>query len=247
MYSFFSLLIFHFLGDYTFQSLSLSEKKKESIRHVIIHSLIYTLLTFLAIILYGEIFEIIIFSIIIFITHFLIDVIRINLDKKVNSTKFSLYSFIVDQALHIIVLFIIGLVLVSLNDFGRSVIQDINSLEIIDLSNIRVIKIIFAYILILSPSSIFIKHLLNYFFTDNKDNQLCEEEQSKAGSIIGKLERLVILTLGIMGLFSSIAIVITAKSLARFKQLENKEFAEKYLVGTLTSVLIAIICILILK
>lgn len=40
---------------------------------------------------------------------------------------------------------------------------------------------------------------------------------------------------------------MTAKSIARYKQLEDKNFAEKYLVGTLTSVLIAFLTTIILK
>lgn len=40
---------------------------------------------------------------------------------------------------------------------------------------------------------------------------------------------------------------MTAKSIARYKQLEDKNFAEKYLVGTLTSVLIAFLTTIVLK
>jgi len=40
---------------------------------------------------------------------------------------------------------------------------------------------------------------------------------------------------------------LTAKSIARFKQMEDKNFAEKYLIGTLTSFLIVLITVLILK
>lgn len=58
---------------------------------------------------------------------------------------------------------------------------------------------------------------------------------------------MVILLLGALGLYGSIALVLTAKSLARFKQLENKEFAEKYLVGTLISLIIAILALLVIK
>ena len=61
------------------------------------------------------------------------------------------------------------------------------------------------------------------------------------------LERVVILLLGALGLYGSIALVLTAKSLARFKQLEKQEFAEKYLVGTLISLIIAILALLIIK
>ena len=38
---------------------------------------------------------------------------------------------------------------------------------------------------------------------------------------------------------------MTAKSIARFKQLENKSFVERYLIGTLLSVSLALITALI--
>lgn len=71
-------------------------------------------------------------------------------------------------------------------------------------------------------------------------NSKTENEGVKIGSWIGILEREIILMLGLMGQFGAIGFVLAAKSLARFKQLENKSFAEKYLVGTLLSALIAI-------
>jgi len=67
-----------------------------------------------------------------------------------------------------------------------------------------------------------------------------KEEDIKIGSWIGILEREIILLLGLMGQYGAIGFVLAAKSLARYKQLENKSFAEKYLVGTLLSALIAI-------
>lgn len=53
--------------------------------------------------------------------------------------------------------------------------------------------------------------------------------------------------LGCLGLYSSIVIVLTAKSIARFKTInDNPGFAEKYLVGTLLSLLMAIIGLLVI-
>jgi hypothetical protein len=52
------------------------------------------------------------------------------------------------------------------------------------------------------------------------------------------------LMLGLSGQVGAIGFVIAAKSLARFKQLEDKDFAERYLLGTLLSVLIALVCII---
>ena len=70
-----------------------------------------------------------------------------------------------------------------------------------------------------------------------------QEEESRIGSWIGILEREIMLLLALMGQYGAIGFVLTAKSLARFKQLENKAFAEKYLLGTLLSSGIALLCI----
>lgn len=67
---------------------------------------------------------------------------------------------------------------------------------------------------------------------------------ARIGSLIGILEREIILMLGLMQQFGAIGFVLTAKSLARYKQLEDKDFAEKYLVGTLLSAFIAIGCVI---
>lgn len=80
-----------------------------------------------------------------------------------------------------------------------------------------------------------IKNQLENWNVDSNSNQI--------GSLIGKLERIVILILAIMNLYASIGLVFTAKSLARFKQLEDKDFAEKYLVGTLCSFLVTLILV----
>lgn len=62
---------------------------------------------------------------------------------------------------------------------------------------------------------------------------------SGAGHIIGILERLIVVTLVWQGEWGAVGFVLTAKSVARFKEMENREFAEVYLVGTLTSFLVA--------
>ena len=64
---------------------------------------------------------------------------------------------------------------------------------------------------------------------------------------IGVLERLIMLIFGFMNLYSAIGLVFTAKSLARFKNSRNGTFAEKYLVGTLLSMLIVILLLFIPK
>jgi hypothetical protein len=60
-----------------------------------------------------------------------------------------------------------------------------------------------------------------------------------AGRRIGMLERWMIVGLVAMGEWGAVGLVLTAKSVARFRRMDEQAFAEIYLVGTMTSVLIA--------
>ena len=55
------------------------------------------------------------------------------------------------------------------------------------------------------------------------------------------IERALIVTLVSFGYVSSIGIIFTAKSLARYRELSENRFVEYYLLGTLASLLIALI------
>jgi len=62
----------------------------------------------------------------------------------------------------------------------------------------------------------------------------------RVGATIGVLERLLIVTFILTANQAAVGFVIAAKTLARFKQLDDREFAEYYLLGTLASVSIAV-------
>ncbi len=57
-----------------------------------------------------------------------------------------------------------------------------------------------------------------------------------AGEVIGLLERYVVFLLVAGGALSGVAFVVAAKSAARFPQFKTPEFAEYFLIGTLSSV-----------
>ena len=76
------LLIAHLIGDFFLQPVKLVEKKKDSIKGLIIHSLIYTLMITLVLLLFGNVWEIIFWSFLILVSHFLIDYFRIKFTKK---------------------------------------------------------------------------------------------------------------------------------------------------------------------
>ena len=66
-----------------------------------------------------------------------------------------------------------------------------------------------------------------------------------AGAVIGSLERVLCAIFIGLGQYASIGLIYTAKSIARFKKIEeNPKFAEYYLIGTLYSILFVIACYL---
>lgn len=73
-----------------------------------------------------------------------------------------------------------------------------------------------------------------------------EEEEGTAGyegagRMIGILERTLMLAMILYGQWAAIALLITAKSIARFEEIKVRKFAEYYLVGTLASLLVALV------
>ncbi len=77
--------------------------------------------------------------------------------------------------------------------------------------------------------------------------QMRRDEDRTAGAIdiargrtIGALERAITLTLVLLGQYGALGLIVAAKSVARFKALEDREFAEYFLIGTLASLLLAL-------
>ncbi|HEY8444783.1 MAG TPA: DUF3307 domain-containing protein [Bacilli bacterium] len=229
----FLLLIAHCIGDFSLQPMALAVKKKESFKYQLLHSLIYTICLSLVFLLYTGILKFIVLFVLTFFIHLLIDYLRIIISKNKNAT-FQLIAFFGDQLLHIIMLIINSKVLIDLNQIG---------VRLYHLH--KYVKIILGFALVLAPASVTVKHIL-FAVDQNTSSDICVDND-RVGSLIGKLERVIIVILGMMNLYTSIALVFTAKSLARFKQLEDKSFAERYLVGTFLSLLFGLIAIIIIK
>jgi hypothetical protein len=66
------------------------------------------------------------------------------------------------------------------------------------------------------------------------------EGELARGRLIGILERALVLTLVLLGEFGALGFVVAAKALARFRGLDDRDFAEYFLIGTLASLLHAV-------
>jgi hypothetical protein len=68
---------------------------------------------------------------------------------------------------------------------------------------------------------------------------------ARVGATIGILERILIVVFVLTGTDVAIGFVVAAKTLARFRLLDDRAFAEYYLLGTLASVSVAIVTALV--
>ena len=113
---------------------------------------------------------------------------------------------------------------------------------------VGIILIIAGYFVSIFGGWLFVSMILK-FVRDKPINESSPDEKGlqKAGTMIGILERIIILTFGILNQFSAISFVFLAKSMARFRQLEKRAFAEYYLIGTLSSFFFALLVALVLQ
>ena len=234
------LISIHLLADFLFQTSAYSERKRQVLSTLFLHSFIY-LTIFVAIL--SPIFEIkkiILFSLIISASHFFINVIKNKLEKIFPYRRLQFLFFSFNQLLHFIVILIFYYIL-NLENFTSQLYIDLKDCEYFK----TFILYIIVFSIILDPASVLIRKL--FISISPKTYSKAYSEELKAGNIIGKLERTIIAILLLNNQFGLIGFVLTAKSIARFKQMEDKNFAEKYLIGTLTSFLIVLITVLILK
>ena len=171
-------------------------------------------------------------------SHFIIDAIK-------SYAGSSTLAFAIDQAAHVAVLVLLWAMLT--NQLDALIIR-------IFTINHNHLAVFLAYLVILQPTSIFIKQLLSPWTKQLDElNKPKEAEHlvqlpiqttlAMAGQRIGYLERLLMLTFVLMNQFAAIGFLIAAKSIFRFGNLtksEDKKLTEYVLLGTFTSVAITI-------
>ncbi|WP_455464982.1 hypothetical protein [Candidatus Hodarchaeum mangrovi] len=110
---------------------------------------------------------------------------------------------------------------------------------------IIILYLLGLYIIVLGGGAVFVSFVLKILLMLQVDKDNMTKNITKglrgAGIFVGILERAIVLTLSLLNQFGAISFVFLAKSMARFKQLEQRDFAEYYLIGTLTSFFIALL------
>ena len=141
------------------------------------------------------------------------------------------HLFFLDQILHIIFITIISIIYVKCCELNFEI-------EI----SLKHIAIVTGFVLCAKPSNIIIKNMFDSFEISTPDNSATTQDENKdlpnAGKLIGIMERFLALSLILVGQYSSVGLIIAAKSILRFRDNKKNEYV---LVGTMLSFGIATI------
>ncbi len=105
-----------------------------------------------------------------------------------------------------------------------------------------IIAVLVGYLLSVYGGHLFVRLILRKYRYDMKNRGL-----KSGGAMIGYLERAIIFTLLLLNASVIIGLVLTAKSIARFEDLKKREFAEYFLIGTLSSIFFPFLVFLLLR
>jgi len=221
---FIPLLTAHFLADFIFQT-DEDVKRKHSFLVFSKHIALVTVFSYLLVGIWIDF----IIPLVILISHAAIDFIKRTIKKD------SLVIFLVDQAIHYLV--IIGLSIY----IQQKIIAETTSLFWSNLWGnvyLKVLVIVIALILVTKFSSIIISYIIRPFQTKIFKGENNNKDEIKTGKIIGYLERIIILVLFLANLPAVVGFLITAKSILRYAEIkseQDKVMVEYVLIGTLLS------------
>ncbi len=240
MVNYLILIILHLLGDFYLQTSKVARCKKGKTgekcgeckecksgswfnwKFLIIHSVLYM-------VPFGVLYFIIEWRYatvaigVLLVTHILIDMGACYFQRKNKQTV----VFVVDQALHIGILFFISRFFIFSNGID---------------DYYEILKIVFLCLTLIMPCSVMINKLISDIYPDSSEMSLFD-----IGSMIGIMERILTVIFACFENFPAIAIIITVKTWARTNDLKETDFRNKYLLGTLTSLVLALLIFIVYK
>lgn len=225
-------LLFHMLFDFYFQTNKMADKKESNRIALGLHCLIYAAgaAATVALLFEASVAATAASFTVFALSHWFIDG---SLRRKITGLDLSpVDSFLIDQMLHIVLLFMLSVLCCHLWVM-RPVASSLLDARGVELSWVSTLCFCGR------PCSIAIAKVLQSHRNPGTV-QSAGTSIAHSGKWIGIYERLIVAALSLLNQYSAIAFIFTAKSIARFKQLESdKDFAEVYLLGSLASVFLA--------
>ncbi|MEA4897323.1 MAG: DUF3307 domain-containing protein [Christensenellaceae bacterium] len=221
------MMLAHVLGDFYLQSGAMAGRKGFDRASLLGHGLIYgvCMVTVMRCCVDGG-FRVLWLALLGGAAHLAIDALKPRIARHGFVKR---HSFLLDQGMHIASLLLLWLWL------GGSLKPHEFPAGSPDGLPVRVLPLLVALLAVLKPVGCLIEsgEIWDLGIAEKANDS---GKRAHSGRMIGYLERLIILFLLINGQYGSIAFVLTAKSVARFKDLEKQINAEYYLIGTLLSV-----------
>lgn len=241
------LLLSHIVTDFMWQDNAIAEGKKICFRTMLKHIKHYLVVNVVLLSAYlnsdNNLWWVII---VLSLAHLAIDKCKVEYDKKKKNKGFE--SFLVDQIAHFI---LIGACYLFIKDIHINPLADTigsfigsNYPIFVHLTKQNAfigIVIMAGYIFNFKGATYITKKVLvKYLPSKDNDKYMIKEEDGikNAGEAIGNLERILILTLVLQQNYLTIGVVLAGKTLARYKKLDEKNFAEYFLIGSFTSIIV---------
>lgn len=231
------LVLGHVLGDFALQTDHMVEHKHRR-GPLALHGLVVTLAhaIVLAPMMTGRVALLVLA---VGLSHVLVDGVKARLRDPGDA---SLGLFAADQVLHLLVLLVVWTRIPAGAWTGSPVVQVVDGLPYQAWTTIATGALyVAAFVFAGHGGNAIVRGVLPEKGPDG------HEGLDGAGATIGTLERWIVLLLALAGRWEAIALVVGAKSLARFEELKRRPFAEYFLVGTLASVLTATVLALLVN
>jgi len=169
-------------------------------------------------------------AVIVTVTHFIVDLWKVTAEKASR-----LSHFVIQQFTYALLLMVFAFYM-SKGVTIESVLKHEKFFE--------ALMVIFAYLLILKPTSIVIGNVLRTYSISSSTDKASTHGLEAGGELIGYLERVLILTFTLVGSYAAIGFVLAAKSIFRFGELSksgDRSMTEYVLIGSLLSMVITIV------
>lgn len=221
----------HVLADFVFQTDAIA-RTKHRIKPLLAHGgivLLVHLLTFTPLLTRDTTLIVAALA----VTHLLIDAVTAHLRHRRGP---SLHLFLADQSAHLLILFGAWSLIDATAWTTAPVVARLGGVTAVPWTAVTTAAVyVAAFAFAHKGGNTIVQRVL-----PDDAPEPATEDDLEAGSLIGSLERWIVLLLGVASLWEAVALVVTAKSIARFEELKQRPFAEYFLVGTLTSILVAI-------
>jgi hypothetical protein len=222
---FFLLMIAHVLADFYFQSERMIERKQTRIGTLLWHSAIYFAFTLLCTIGFLTV-PMALWLLGLSAFHFVVDWVF----RKKNFAR-----LLIDQALHVAA---IAFVTHMISFYSGGFLVGVWAWAMAP----RRLAILFFLLLNIKPANIFIVKLMEQCGLDSGP-----AGKVTAGAVIGSLERLLTLILILCGEYLAGTLVVALKSIGRIKKLDEPDFSDKFIIGSLLSLMFPVLSAIIIN